>query len=628
MTWLIYWPGRNGGFALDDFPNIVENDLLHVQSLAWYDWIAAVFSSYASILQRPLAMLTLAANHYFTGLDPMPMKLTNIAIHALNAMLVYGLARRLLMVRYAGGGRRVEWAARFVAATWAVHPLHLMAVLYVVQRMESLSHTFVFAGLLLYMVGRQRQLAGRPGFWLATLGVAGGTLLGLLSKESSLLLPLYAFLVEACVLRFERADGRDLRLIVFYAVVLFVPAVVGGLWLVRAVTADGALAIRDFTLGQRLLTEPRVVMDYLRWTVAPDLGQLSIYHDDYPISRSLFNPPVTALAMAMIGLLLGVAAWIRNRRPLVALGISWFFSAHLLTATIIPLELVFEHRNYFALLGVCIAAADLLLLAPAREGARRIAVLVSACVVAILAGMTSLRAHEWSDPYRFAASEAAKHPFSPRASYAYAQLLVISTGYDPRSPAVGPAHEALEHARAVPGSGILPHSALALLAANTGQPQDPDVWEDMRLRLATHPIGPQEVGAIAAMARCARTGKCHFDRSEMIGMFEQALARSRDPNLLTMYGDYMLNVGHAPDRALALFKEAAALSPGVAQYRINLAKLLIATGDADAARAQIAALRALGRVGQYESSARELEVRLPRPDGQPHPVVPPPPKGM
>src|SRR5688572_8893172 len=85
---LIYWPGLGGGFVFDDYPNIVDNVQLHVSGTSWHEWIAAMFSSTAGAVQRPLAMLTFALNHYFTGLDPRAMKLTNIAIHVLNTALV------------------------------------------------------------------------------------------------------------------------------------------------------------------------------------------------------------------------------------------------------------------------------------------------------------------------------------------------------------------------------------------------------------------------------------------------------------------------------------------------------------------------------------------------------------
>jgi protein O-mannosyl-transferase len=109
---------------------------------------------------------------------------------------------------------------------------------------------------------------------------------------------------------------------------------------------------------------------------------------------------------------------------------------------------------------------------------------------------------------------------------------------------------------------------------------------------------------------CARTGKCRFDPASMQGLFDAALRGSRHSDLLTMYGDYELNVEHDAPHALALWQEACARSPHIAQYRINLIKLLIALGHEQQARKQIETLRALGRLGQYETAARQLDLRF------------------
>src|SRR5690606_21589294 len=105
----------------------------------------------------------------------------------------------------------------------------------------------------------------------------------------------------------------------------------------------------------------------LRWTLFPSLRELSLYHDDYVISRGLLDPPSTALSGLLLAGVAGLAVWLRKRRPLAAIGLGWFFAAHLLTATVFPLELVHEHRNYFASMGLCLVLADLLLLAPRSE---------------------------------------------------------------------------------------------------------------------------------------------------------------------------------------------------------------------------------------------------------------------
>ena len=609
---LVYWPGRYGGYVFDDYPNIVENTALHVTSLDWHAWIAAIFSFGVGILHRPLAMLTFAANYYFTGLDPVPMKLTNIAIHAVNACLVLGLVRTLLATALPTlGQQRREWSAWFASAAWALHPINLMAVLFVVQRMESLSHTFVFAGLWLYLLGRQRQLDGKAGWTPIGLGILGGTALGVLVKESAVMLPLYAATVEICVLRFRNASGGgDRKLMSCYLLVLVLPALIALAWLLPAALSPTAYSTRDFTLHERLLTEGRVVMDYLRWTVFPSLRQLSLYHDDFPISRGLLDPWSTLPALLGLFAMLAFAFWLRLRRPLIALGMLWFLGAQLLTATFIPLELVYEHRNYFASLGICLVSADLLLIVPQSDSTRRVAAMLAVVWLLALAGTTNLRAREWSDPFRFARSEVAKHPLSPRATYANASLLIVATGFNPDSPLLHQANDAMEEARAAPRSGILPHSALLMLAANTGQPVQHVWWNEMSTRLRANPVGIQEISAIASLTRCAREGRCEFPPARMLATFQAALAHGPNPEILNIEADYFLNIMRQPQAALALWQDAIKLNPQEAQYRVNRIKLLIALGREQDARNEIRQLRELGRLGQNESTARQLESRM------------------
>ena len=634
----LYWPGRGGGFVFDDYPNIVDNTALHVTHWDRHAWLAAVFSSDSGFGHRPLPMASFALNHVFTGLDPVPMKLTNIGIHALNACLVLCLLRALLALAVpAIDARRREWSARFAAAAWALHPINLMAVLFVVQRMESLCHAFVFAGLWLYLLGRRRQLAGEAGGgWRILIGIVGGTALGALCKESAVLLPLYAACVEYCVFGFKKhchpeAKPKDLlsdsihepaksrslaslgttdkRLLAFFGLVLVLPALLGSAWLLSKALAPAAFASRDFTLGERLLTEGRVVLDYLRWTLFPSLRAFGLYHDDIAISRGLLQPASTAFALAALALLAAGAVALRRRRPLLALGIAWFLCAQLLTATIVPLELVFEHRNYFASLGPCLAVADLLLVAPRGDGARRIGALLAVLWLLFLGMTTALRAREWSDPLRFAMSEAAKHPQSPRATYDRARLLALTTGYKAGSPRLPQAFAALEQARAVPDSGILPHSALLILAARTGTPLRDAWWNDMDARLRRDPIGAQETSAVASITRCARDRECAFPPEKMLAMFQAALAgNGRKAELMNIQADYVFNVLDQPETAIDLWRRAIALNPREPQYHVNLARILVALGRNDAARAEIAELRRMGRAN--EQAARELEARL------------------
>lgn len=612
---LVYWPGLSGGYTFDDYPNIVDNLALHVTKPIWNDWLAAVLSSPSGNLQRPLAMLTFAINHYFTGLDPRPMKLTNLAIHLLNTLLVFGLVRSLVQVASSERADRpsttTDWAALFTTAIWSLHPINLMAVLFVVQRMESLCHVFVFGGLWLYVLGRQRQLQGNGGRLLVLAGLIPCTLLGSLAKESAFLLPLYAFCLESCLFRFRSHDLRpDRWLLGLYGIVLVLPVFAGLAWLLPRAMNSAAFDGRGFTLAERLLTEPRVVLSYLHWILIPELNQLSLYHDDFPVSRNLWSPATTFFSILVIPALLAMAWAGRRRRPLASLGLFWFLGAQLLTATIVPLELVFEHRNYFASLGICLVLADLLLLGRHTAAATRGYTFLALAFLVFFAATTHLRAREWSDPVRFSTTEAAKRPQSPRATYDLARVLVVLTDYQPSSPYIAETFSAIERARRVPGSNILPDSAALIFAARIGMPLKSEWWADMQAKLRQHPIGPQELGAIGAITDCTVAEKCNFPHQDMLATFAAASSQGEQPEVLSMHGNYALNVLGETELTLRLWQRASELNPEGFQYHIALAKLYSALGRYDDARAQISKLRTIGRMGQYNSVADSLQLRL------------------
>lgn len=609
---LVYWPGLNGGFIFDDRPNISANVALHVNSLHWRDWLAATLSSPAANFPRPLAMLSFAINHYFTGLDPWPMKLTNVAIHAGNTVLVFLLSRTLVRVALA---RRptpghARWAPLFMAAAWGLHPINLMAVLYVVQRMESLCHTFVFAGLLLYIAGRERLNRQDNGWPLILCGLFAFAALGALAKESALLLPLYGFCLELCLFQFKAGtNGSRTRLTMLYVVGLLVPALLA-LWkFLPPVLGPNPFPGRDFNLWQRLFTELRVVVDYLQWTLYPSVQQLAMYHDDYPISRSLFDPASTFLALIALLALGALALAVRRRRPLLALGLLWFLAAQSMTATIIPLELVFEHRNYFASFGICLALGDLLLLTLPGPRLRLAGAGLAIAFVLLITLATGIRAWEWRNPLSFAISEAAKHPNSPRAMYAFGVALSNLPGLSADSPTTAAAFETLDHARELPNSNILPDQAALMLASRLGLPLKQKWWLHMQSRLRERPIGPQELAALGALNACSLEHRCNLPADAMLATFQAALSQGPHPEVQSILGGYLLNVLQRPDLALYLWHEAAERSPNEPQYRISLIKLLVSMCRNEDAKEEIASLRKLGRLGQYDGIADGLDQR-------------------
>jgi hypothetical protein len=625
LTVLVYWPGLSGGYVFDDYPNIVDNAAIHITHSTLANWANAAWSSPSSSFRRPLASLTFAANWFFGGPNPGPMKAVNLGIHLLNGLLLYFLLRELLRVWRARSGEgaiddaAAQRLALVVTAGWLLLPINLMAVLYVVQRMESLCQVFVLAGLWLYLLGRRRMLCAteahgeRTGFLLAALGIVLGTGIGLLSKESSVLLPVYALLAEWVLLGFRsRPEKIDRRVVLLFVFVLLLPAVLGLAWLLPGVLSPKAWDGRSFDLGERLLTEARVLVKYLYWTVLPDPGTLSVYHDEIVISKNPLSPWTTLPAIIFIAALLGLAVRLRNRRPLIALGILWFFAAQLLTATVIPLELVYEHRNYFASIGVLLAVFSLLL------GLRKsIALPIVRGTVAVLllmwfAGVTYLRAQDWSDPLRLALAEANRHPDSPRANYEAGRLLIIASDYEP-GPALEKSKFYLRRSAAIPGSSTLPEQAQIMILDHEVHGDDAQLWKEMAGKLRNQPTMEEDISALISLTQCRAKDNCHFDVASLQEAYLAALSRPNPiARLLAAYSDFARDLLHDENMAIRYMRLAVKKAPSEPAYHVQLAHMLAITGQTQEAVRQIDALRRMDSLGRLDAQISTLrrEVEL------------------
>ncbi len=582
----IYWPGLHGGFLFDDFPNIVDNHALHMTQLDLESLKAALSSPSGE--QRPLAAASFALNAYFTGLDPEPMKAFNVIIHLLNAALIYALMLILLRLRdmqrepapTRAPSRR--FMALAIAAAWALAPINLTPVLYVVQRMESLCNLFVLVGLWMYLHGRERQIGGEAGWiWLAG-GLLAGTGIGVLAKESALLLPLYATLSEWSLLRWRCANARPASILRRLHWTMLAMGAMLAILVLPGFISSSSWGFRSFTLWQRLMTEPRVLWSYIDWTTLPNLGRLGFYYDDYVASTSLLSPPTTMFALLGLLALGMVAIASRKRGPLVSLGLAWFLAAHAMTATVVPLELVFEHRNYFASMGLflaLLAACEPLFLRPALQ---RVAPILLAAWIGWLGFVTALRVQEWQHPLRLVESLAAKQPRSPRTQYELGRTYLVLSNYDPASPFTPLSRKVFERAAALPGASPLAVQALLIQSAHLGAQEDPAWWNQLNSKLRQRRPGPQEIQALYSMTQCMIVGDCRFAPEHMQDAFHAAMANPPPaPEVLSIYANYAINVLHDQALAISLARESVRLAPANPTYRKNLALLLRNSGSSE-----------------------------------------------
>lgn len=478
-----YLPGLHGGFLFDDFGNLPAlGDNGPVDN--WPTFFRYITSGTADPTGRPMALLSFLLDAHNWPAAPYPFKRTNLILHLFNAVLLLLLLRQLGAYKAEHGAvrqasdlvhfpramrldTRIELAAVLGATFWLLHPLFVSTTLYIVQREAMLPTMFTLLGLLLWLRGRHAMLHGYGicGVILIVSGLGFCTLLGLLSKANGLLLPALALVIECVWLvpspTSQHAPGSPAsapadtsapprpKVIYRWSMWLLagLPTAILAGYLLRSGWngfIHGVSELRPWTMGQRLLTEPRVLMNYLELLWLPRPFTPGLFNDHIKASLSLWSPVSTLPALLAIFGLIGGAWRLRQKLPALSLAVLFYFVGQSLESSTVPLELYFEHRNYLPamlmfwplalwLCGVTFSKNGLITARPvdARSGkphtSRVLKLALTAVILSGLALMTHARAVLWGNTHDQALLWAKLNPSSPRAQ-ANAALLEMAAG--------------------------------------------------------------------------------------------------------------------------------------------------------------------------------------------------------
>lgn len=417
-TW-IYWSGLHGAYLLDDTPNLSSLEDFNESSDKFTDIVRFSTEGVASRLGRPVSLVTFALQtHYWQG-SVWHFRYINLMIHLLNGILVFWILICLTRIM-ALPEKRGLWLALLTASLWLLHPFQVSTVLYIIQRMAELSVLFTLAALLIYVRSRQRFAEGQltpTAFWIwISIGIGLGGLLATLSKENGVLLVLYVLVLEATVLR-RLPKPRYWQ--IWCGLFLYLPILVLASYFIW--NLEGLLKgydIRHFTMGERLLTQTRILTEYLFKILIPQPHTYGLFQDDYTVSRSLLTPPTTVIAVGFIALMVTAALFWRKTYPVFALGVLWFLAGHLLESSFIGLMLYFEHRNYLPMLGILFAAIyGVFWVFDSMQDAvlRKTAISLAALCLIFFPAVTWLETDLWGKPLVQAKVWAEDHPLSRQA---------------------------------------------------------------------------------------------------------------------------------------------------------------------------------------------------------------------
>lgn len=365
LVLMIYSNTFNASWHFDDEPNILNKESLHLKSLNWQTIKQTFSSEFDGKLRiyRPAACLSFALNYYFGQEDVLGYHLVNLAIHFLAAVFLFLFIFQVLnLPRLRGKYESNAYSLAFLATIlWAINPIQTQAVTYIVQRMASMAGMFYIMSMFFYVKARtSEKISAKAAHYLSCCLTA---ILAFSSKQNAALLPISIFLLDLFLVQGLETRKIKKNAVVFLAILL-IPL---GIALILRGPSEFSLkhlietyAHREYTVAERLLTQPRVLLFYLSVLFYPMPGRLSISHD-ISISHSLFQPPSTLLAILFLALVLGICLFKSRKWPLLVYCILFFFLNHIIESTVFPLELVFEHRNYIPSMLLFVPVAILML---------------------------------------------------------------------------------------------------------------------------------------------------------------------------------------------------------------------------------------------------------------------------
>jgi tetratricopeptide (TPR) repeat protein len=447
---VIYFPGLKGGFLFDDLSNLSEMSKYGDMS-QWDNAQKFINNGIAGPTGRPVSLITFVpqADDWLAG-NALPFKVVNLIIHLLCGVLLYWVTCLLLRAYGEIKEQKIKWIALLTASFWLLHPLMLSTTLYVIQRMAQLPLLFTLLALIGYFKGRALIIT-KPYFAyvLMTVSIGLGTILATFSKENGALLPLLVLIIEFC-----NPNKNNKPVWQWRAACLWLPSLsIVGMLLNYIEFSNDPWLNRNFNQIERLLTEGRIVVDYLVQLFIPRIEGYGFFQDGFLVSKGWLSPPSTLFSILFLLLLFVGSLLSRKKYPLIALAILFFFAAHLMESTVIGLELYFEHRNYIAAIFLFLPlAAGLYALSEIIKPS--IVIFISVLILAFLSVMTWQRASLWSDENKLMLYWAQNSPNSPRAQSIIAEVLARGGHYQEANDIV---ERALERR---PESGLL---ALQLL---------------------------------------------------------------------------------------------------------------------------------------------------------------------
>jgi Flp pilus assembly protein TadD len=586
-TVVLYAAVAGHEFIRFDDPRYVTENPVVQRGLSW-DGIAWTFTAFHASNWHPLTWLSHMLDVELFGLNAGAHHVVNVLLHAVNAGLLF-----FVLARMTGALGR----SAFVAALFAVHPLHVESVAWIAERKDVLSSLFGLLALAAY--ARYAEHPGRRRYAPVVLCFA----LSVLAKPMWVTLPVLLLLLDYWPLgrapsgppaeasSFERPRVPWARLVLEKVPLLVLAAGSSVVTMLAQFRGDSVTGL-ELGVGARL---GNAAVSYLRY----------VEQTFWPSSLSIFYPHPRGGLPAGVGILSGVllvvttAALLRyaRRLPWIAVGWCWFLGTLVPVIGIVQVgaQSRADRYTYLPVIGLFVAVAWGALALGRRWRATTAAAALAVAAIVVLSGMTIGQLRHWRTHetlFRHATE------VSPENAHAHAIL-----------------SKELRRLRRLEDSMLHARESVRL------EPGDTRYWNN--LALSARELG-QVAEAREALERAvaidpkegptwSNLGRLELDAGNL-GAAEAAFREATRlapgiPDLWFRLATVQVRAGRLLDAKLAL-ERAVWLAPGDRELLWHLGSVQIATGRRDDARRTAAQLERIA-----PELARELRARAAAPPG-------------
>ena len=568
-----YWPVSGASFLVsyDDELYVTRNP--HVVSGPTPANLAWAFSTFDTGNWHPLTWVSHMLDCRLFGVRPRAHHCVNLALHVLNVVLLFYL---LWLATGAG------WKSAFVAALFALHPMHVESVAWVAERKDVLSAMFWLLATLCYI--RYVKVPARGKTWYAAALACFA--LGLMAKPMLVTLPFTLLLLDVWPLdrlgtqktnqkekklNSNRKPGwRDYRPLIIEKIPFFAVSAVSCIVAVIAQSNKNAVvAVSSLSLLERVANAINSYGAYLWKMVAP--VNLACF---YPFPPRL---PTASIVVSLCVLVAISVFCLKARRTMPYLLAGWLWYVGTLVPVIglvqVGVQSMADRYTYVPYIGTFIMIAWGIPAALARW--RFLRPVLFACAVAVLAVLiliTHTEAAYWNNSVSLF-EHAAR--VTKNNDVAYLNLGVALSSLGKTDSAIASFHRALAAKPGDPGVAYDVYNNIGIALSRQGKMGD--ALECYRKALATAPELAEAHFNLAAVL--ADRGKL----PEAVESFRQGLRRSpNDFDAHCRLADLLARSGKASE-AIDEYKSALRIRPDAVLAMCGLGRLLADAGSLDEA---------------------------------------------